>query len=630
MLAAVLVGPAAPAGAAPDDAAADDAKSAPGSTTLSLVEMGASTPLAFYGEQGSAELTFPVPRGLTPIALNATVELPVNVRAGMITATQDGRTIARVALPADDEAPITVPLSGVAIADNAATVTLRAYSIPNPGTCLDPTNPLRLINGAVAFTGEATPPRTVADFLPPVLRKLTIALPAEPTRAEADAAVRLTAAIIARYGRQPTDVAVVPLGTPSPPTAPFERRIIIRQGPDTGLALQGSDLRISGPEPDLTNQARLLSSDISALAISSKAVVGPLKTSPQLPGNITTLSALGQPTVSAVALSPQVAVGLDQTRMGRPARSIRVHLEGSYTPLPESMSGRLTAIVGPETIDTWGVDDRGVIDRWIDVPDTLLQRYTTLGITLNMAGNTGRCGEFQPLTLTVNGDSVVESLPAVPPVPSGLQSIPQALMPRTLIGIGPDAYPDTVRAVGIAAALQRLSALPIDTEVTSADEALRANGPAVIVAADGWDHPETPLPVDAEGGTITLNGVLADGQSTTLTLDPRLGYGSLQAFFDGRRSLLVATSNAAPAQLDALLRWIEADPRRFSKLDGVAVVAAPGEEPVVVRPQPGVAASVQGSHRASKTLLAISAFSATVVAVAAVIALRGRRARPDG
>ena len=625
MLAVALVGPAASAGAAPDDV-----DPVPGSTTLSLVDMGASTPLAFYGEQGTAELTFPVPRGLTPVALNAIVELPVNVRAGMITATQDGRTIARVALPADDEAPITVPLAGVSIVDNAATVTLRAYSVPNPGTCLDPTNPLRLINGAVDFAGEAAPPRTVADFLPTVLKKLTIAIPSDPTRAESDAAVRLAAAIVARYGRQPTAVAVVRLGTPSPPTAPFERRITIQQGPDTGLALQGPDLRISGPEPDLINQARLLSSDISELAISSKAVVGPLKTSPQLPGNVTTLSALGQPTVSAVALSPQVAVGLDQTRIGRPARGIRVHLVGSYTPLPQSMSGRLTAIVGPETIDTWSVDDRGVIDRWIDVPDTLLQRYTTLGITLNMAGNTGRCGEFQPLTLTVNGDSVVESLPAVPPVPGGLQSIPQALMPRTLIGIGPDAYADTVRAVGVAVALQRLSALPIDTAVTSADEALRANGPAVIVAADGWDHPETPLPVDAEGGTITLNGVLPDGKPTTLTLDPQLGYGSLQAFFDGRRSLLVATSNAAPGQLDALLRWVDADPRRFSKLDGVAVVAAPREEPVVVRPQPGVAASAESSGRASKALLALGALSTAVVAVAAVIALRGRRARPDG
>ena len=204
MLAVALVGPAASAGAAPDDV-----DPVPGSTTLSLVDMGASTPLAFYGEQGTAELTFPVPRGLTPVALNAIVELPVNVRAGMITATQDGRTIARVALPADDEAPITVPLAGVSIVDNAATVTLRAYSVPNPGTCLDPTNPLRLINGAVDFAGEAAPPRTVADFLPTVLKKLTIAIPSDPTRAESDAAVRLAAAIVARYGRQPTAVVVV-------------------------------------------------------------------------------------------------------------------------------------------------------------------------------------------------------------------------------------------------------------------------------------------------------------------------------------------------------------------------------------------------------------------------------------
>lgn len=53
------------------------------------------------------------------------------------------------------------------------------------------------------------------------------------------------------------------------------------------------------------------------------------------------------------------------------------------------------------------------------MPDRLLQRYTTVGISLNVAGNTGRCGEFQPLTLTVDGDSVVESSAAVPPTPPG-------------------------------------------------------------------------------------------------------------------------------------------------------------------------------------------------------------------
>ena len=139
-----------------------------------------------------------------------------------------------------------------------------------------------------------------------------------------------------------------------------------------------------------------------------------------------------------------------------------------------------------------------VIDRWIDVPDALLQRYTTLGITLNMAGNTGRCGSSSHSPRPSTGTVWVESLPAVPPVPGGLQSIPQALMPRTLIGIGPDAYADTVRAV--------VSPSPATPQCTAdrhrGDQCGRgpsANGPAVIVAADGWDHPETPLPVDAEG-----------------------------------------------------------------------------------------------------------------------------------
>lgn len=109
--------------------------------------------------------------------------------------------------------------------------------------------------------------------------------------------------------------------------------------------------------------------------------------------------------VSAVALAPQVSLGLDQTRMGRPAKNVRVHLIGSYTPLPAGVSARLLAIVGGETIDTWQVDERGLIDRWPDVPDRLLQRYTTVGISMNVAGNTGRCGEFQPLTLTIDGDS---------------------------------------------------------------------------------------------------------------------------------------------------------------------------------------------------------------------------------
>lgn len=187
-----------------------DDRPAAGATAFSLTDMGTPTPLTFYGDQGTAELTFPVPRGLAPQTLNATVELPVNVRSGTLSVMQQERTIARIPLPTTDLAPIVIPLAGVAIADNSVTVTLRTYLVPVEGYCLDPTNPLRLTNAAVTFGGDEQPPATVAEFLPPILRKLTIAIPPKPERAESDAAVRLAAAVTARYGQQPTRIVVVP------------------------------------------------------------------------------------------------------------------------------------------------------------------------------------------------------------------------------------------------------------------------------------------------------------------------------------------------------------------------------------------------------------------------------------
>jgi hypothetical protein len=609
---------------------ADEPAAPVGGPVVSLVDMGTTAPLAFYGGQGTAVVTIPVSPGLIPGTLDATVELPVNIRSGTLTVTQDDRTISRVPLPALDQAPISIPLRGAEIVDNAVTITLRTYLVPLEGYCLDPTNPLRLTNGAVAFAGGEIPPTSISDFLPPVLRSLTIAIPAAPSLTEADAAMRLAAAIVARYGLQPTTVAVVSLAAPLPPAAPFGRVIVIQQSPETGLALVPGDgpiprLRISGPENELTNQARLLSADVARLAMSSKAVVGPLKDAPQLPGNVTTLRSLGQPVVSAVALAPQVSIGLDQTRMGRSAHDVRVHLMGSYTPIPDSISARLVAVVGGETIDRWPSDNTGLIDRWVNVPDRLLERYTTLGVSLNIAGNTGRCGEFQPLTLTIDGDSVVASQPAVPPVPGGFQSLPQALMPQVQIGIGADAFADTVRATAIVVGLQRMSALPLDTVVTDIQRAIDSRRPAILVAADGWEHPEIMLPLSVAEGGITVDGVDSSADPTTLTLDPELRFGSLQAFVDGRRSLLVATSNAAPAQLDELLRWMGSDPRRWPRLDGTALVSAPGRQPVTIRPQSGVADSPVRSGADSTAWWAAGGVAAMAVLGYALIWWSSRR-----
>jgi len=562
----------------------------PAGPILALADMGAPAPLTFYGTQGKAGLIFPVPPGLVPEALTATVELPVNVGTGTVTVSQDDRTITRLALPATDMAPISIPLAGAEIVDNSVTVQLQTDLGPSAGRCGGSANPVRLTNGAVAFTGVENPPSTVADFLPPVLRKLTIAIPATPSKAESDAAIRLSAAVVAHYGAQPTIVEVVPMEPAPPPSMPFDRQIVIAQGTPAGLALQpGVDpiprLRISGSDNELTNQARLLAADISQLAISSDAVAGPLTTSPQLPGNVTTLTALGEAGASAVALSPQVPIGVDQTRLGRSAHSIRLQLKGSYTPIPPNVSARLVANIGDETIDQWPTDATGAIDRWVSIPDRLLRRYTTVDLTLNLAGNIGRCDEFLPLTLTIDGDSVVQSESAVPPLPGGFQSMPQVLMPRVEIGIGADAFADTVRAAAIVVGLQQMVALPLYTVVTGLQEAIDSPNPAILIAADGWDHPEIPLPLIATDSSVTLQAADELGAPTTLTLNPTLRYGSLQTFFEGGRSVLVATSNSAPGELDELLRWLGADVRRWPRLDGTVLVAAPGRQPVTVRPQ---------------------------------------------
>ncbi|MEZ0342877.1 hypothetical protein ACAG25_23210 [Mycobacterium sp. pV006] len=606
--------------------------------TLPLYQLGSRPDLAFYGVQGTETLTVPVPPGLTPATVNAVTQLPVNVRSATITAMQGDRMIARVDVAPGERAPIVIPLTGAVIEDNAVSVMLRTYLLPVDGYCLDPSNPLRLSEVSVSYAGVERPPATVADFLPPVLRQLSIFVDAAPSRAEADAAVRVATAIAARYGTQNPDIAVVALGEgqqlPAEPSAPLQRHIVIREGPDAGVSLLDTPgvppLLIAGPPDQLANQSRLLASDVSRLALSSKAVVGPLSSIPQLSPDETTLRRLGQPGVNATALSPQVNIGLDQTRLGRSARGVRVHLRGSYTPLPDAIGGQLVASIAGETIDRWPADPSGSVDRWVDIPDGMLVRYTNLGVRLDITGDTGPCGEFQPLTLTIDGDSPVVSTPAQPPVPGGLQALPQALMPRTAVGIG-DGVDDLRRAVTLMVALQRLSALPIEPVVMPIADAVDGAGPAVIISPDGWDDDRITLPVqtDAAGEFTVTSTDAAVEESVTLTVTPALSHASLQTVFDGSRSVLVATSNNAPEQLDALLGWLNQNPQRWAALDGTALIAVPDREPVVF----GTSGEPQAADAASAVRPAWVWAAATLGAVVLVLllgALITRRRRTAG
>ena len=69
---------------------------------LSLDSLGSDSTVAFYGAEGTASVTIPVPLGLVPASIDAVLEIPVNMASGVLTVTQDDRVLSRVDLPAVD------------------------------------------------------------------------------------------------------------------------------------------------------------------------------------------------------------------------------------------------------------------------------------------------------------------------------------------------------------------------------------------------------------------------------------------------------------------------------------------------------------------------------------------------
>lgn len=639
---AILIGVAPPVHAQPDGGS----DPAIGSTTLTLAEAGQENALQFFGDTAQTSLTFPVPPGLRPTTLNTTLNLPFGMRSGAVTVTQDDRLISKVGLPLTDFEPVVIPLDAVVVTDDVVNLTLRLTALADDRFCVDADNPVILANGSITFTGSVSNPTTVADFLPPVLRTLKIGVPENPSQAESGTALQLAAALLLQYRSQAPQVALVPLpgdaavidGAPHP----FERRIVVKEGGEEGLSLTGGgdpQLLISGPPDRLPDQALLLTDGNLTMAVGTNVVTGTLRTRPPPAGESTTLTDLGERALSSTGVAPKVGIALDQTRFGRAIQGYRLHLTGSHTPIPAAVGGRVTASVDGQVIDSWPIATDGTIDHWLDLPNDLVGRYTNIVVGIDTSGDMGDCDDYRPITLTIYGSTVVQNTPAQPPLSAGFNSLPQAVMPYTEVGIAPDSFVDTERALQIVLGLQRLSVVPLLTTVVSVQQAVDGDEPAILVSPEGWTDKSITLPVNSQDQWLTLTG-LGDDEETTLAVEQGVRFGSLQTVSDGNRSLLIATSNGAPAELDRLLRWLNDDPRGWSRLRGNAVVAiegaepqlVPGRSPLAVQGPPAASgdAQTEGGGQTSTWWIVGGVVAAVAVGVSAYWLGTRRRSTGDG
>ncbi|WP_157556790.1 hypothetical protein [Nocardia acidivorans] len=610
---------------------------------IALPGLGLGRTLEFPGREHEVTLTLPILPGLAPTALVGAMRLPPNVARATLDARSGDRFLDRVTLPTDPRAPVRISLLGAAVENNAVTVTLTSSLVPEPGICVDDWmgRPATLADASVVYFGEEAQPATVAEFLPPALQRLTIYMPGDPTEAESAGVLSLSTAVTARYTRQPValDIRRIESGTtlPDHPPAFLERQIVVRTGTEAGLRLSGGPtpvLTVSGDEKSLPTQIRLLTSDLAKAAMASAATAVGLPAAPQLAPDTTTLQELGQGKLSATAIGyVRVDFAIDQTRLGRPSKNVRIHVHGNHTPLPQTLNGQLAVTVGERQIAAWPVEPTGTFDQWVTIPDELLGRFTTVSVTLQQAGLTHGCGLEQPVTLTIDPDGEVRGELAKPPVPPGLGAVPQALLPRVQVGLETPGFADTVRAAQILIAVQRLTAVPLRPELVSIEEVERSGLPAILVVPHG-QSPEVPtLPLSRNGETLVVYGDDAYLRSR-IDLTPPLEFGSLQAVWSGRRTVLVATSTNAPDHLDRVLNWLVADPDRSFQLTGPVLLQAGDREPEFFDPLAGTAEADaaaamddSGIPVAHTLALAGGILLAAGVLAGLVILLRRRRRR---
>jgi hypothetical protein len=618
---------------------------APGTETVGIERLGFGDAIGFRGHSDIVTLTVPVPDGLRPEALDAMIELPANVARGSIDIESDGRLLGRVDIrPEDTAVPVSLPLGAAEVENRQAVVSLRLnlYAVDN--ICPEDwdTRSITLRDGVVRYAGTPADPTVVADFLPPVLERLDVYLPAEPSAVESDTAIGLTASVTARYTGHPPAVEVretPPNGIPPAAENPFVRQIVVTEtddaarGTELGAVPGGPPaLYLRGDREGLATQARILTSLLSDLAVSTEVSVGTITAPPQLSRDITTLDDLGigGQTTTSVGVA-EVRLYLDQARFGRPVGNLELDLAGSYTPLPDTEGGLLTVGAGDTVLDSWAADSSGIIDRTITVPATAMQRSTELTVSLRTTGGQRQCGIEHPVTLMVDGDTHVSSTIADPPAPDGFASLPQTLMPQVDVAATGTGIVDTARAVDIIAGLQSLSPAQLDTEWVPLDEVLGSPRPAVIVAADGNLPDDLPLRLTrTEDRRFELAG--AEGASTSLTFGTEVSYASMQVIRDNDRTVLVATSTGVPAELDRTLTWLAADPERWPDLTGHVLFTTDGRDPVTLSdprgdvlaaPEEGMSAPVVWTVVGVGVLVAVGVAGGTVLMV-----LRRSRQRP--
>lgn len=187
-----------------------------GNWLVPLVRAGAPPALTLTASGEAVEIDLPIPAGLRPIELrgvfnrrgeatDSSVAVKIGIRDFSLTATMS------------TAAPFTFTLDGLVAPSNVASTLNGAFELKTTagtGECGRViAEPSQITDLMLVLAGVPSAPKTVAEFLPPILDRVVIDVPERFDNDVAEGVLRLTSTLVARYADQPVDVVVRPSTT---------------------------------------------------------------------------------------------------------------------------------------------------------------------------------------------------------------------------------------------------------------------------------------------------------------------------------------------------------------------------------------------------------------------------------
>lgn len=589
LLAALLAVAAATVGVGAGPATAQPAPAPAPGTALAWPQLG--LPASVQLDTAAAkDFTVPVPHGTRSVVLTGRVRAPEHPGAGRVEITGgNGTPVADIALPdgtAGTAAAFSVDLSALPVVDDAVTFGMR---LRQQGTSADrcaPPSDVTLFDLAATFAvGDVEVPRTVQSFLPPVLTALTVQVPEHPTVAEQQAALDLVTAVTARYRPVPVDVRVVASapGSAGPPVTddPLQRTVVVTEGGDAAATVESADgrayLAITGPAPTLAAQTALFATGTDALAQSSTVSVTDAAARTVHGSDTLTFDQLGAAAQADVLGRTDTYLGFEPTAFGSAQLgAAQVHLLADYTPVHPEDSATLVVEAAGTVVQSLRLDESGHVDRTFELPTRMPGRATGMTLQLTYTPHGGCTPYTAPLSFRTDPRSTV-TVAADGDPRGGFAALPLAFVPSVQVALDDSNPGNLARAAAVLRSVQRLTAVPLNVEVVPLEQAAGSGSGAVVVAdAATVAALELDPPLSGTGEQVTADVV------APLSATVPGGLGSVQAFTDGGRSLVLVTASGDWTPVDRLLDYAAGLEQGWASLTGDVLVAGADGRPAAL------------------------------------------------